>query len=169
MTIQDLGAIGEMVGGVAVLATLIYLAVQIRHSAAHERREGVNSEAGAARFPLQLCRLTESADNVEALQAGLQDYESLPPSQAGRFNTLLLGLFVAYVTVIDLYTQGIIPIDEFKASEANFLRFLLTPGGRQWWEQTKRMYPTRGVDSVEKSLASSTLEPITQSWGFLLS
>lgn len=28
MTIQDLGAIGELVGGAAVIATLIYLAVQ---------------------------------------------------------------------------------------------------------------------------------------------
>ena len=32
MTIQDLGAIGEIVGGVAVIATLIYLALQIRQA-----------------------------------------------------------------------------------------------------------------------------------------
>ena len=30
MNIMELGAIGELVGGVAVIATLIYLAVQIR-------------------------------------------------------------------------------------------------------------------------------------------
>jgi hypothetical protein len=33
MTIQDWGAIGEIVGAVAVLATLIYLAREVRHSA----------------------------------------------------------------------------------------------------------------------------------------
>jgi hypothetical protein len=32
MTIQDWGAIGEIVGAIAVLATLVYLAKQIRHS-----------------------------------------------------------------------------------------------------------------------------------------
>ena len=32
MTIQDLGAIGELVGGAAVIATLIYLAIQVKQS-----------------------------------------------------------------------------------------------------------------------------------------
>ena len=32
MTIQDLGAVGEFIGGVAVLVTLIYLAVQIKQN-----------------------------------------------------------------------------------------------------------------------------------------
>ena len=32
MDIMELGAIGEMVGGVAVLATLIYLVVQVRQN-----------------------------------------------------------------------------------------------------------------------------------------
>ena len=32
MDILELGAIGELVGGVAVLATLLYLALQVRHS-----------------------------------------------------------------------------------------------------------------------------------------
>lgn len=30
MNIMELGAIGELVGGVAVIATLVYLAVQVR-------------------------------------------------------------------------------------------------------------------------------------------
>ncbi len=32
MTIAELGSIGELVGGIAVLVTLIYLAIQVRHS-----------------------------------------------------------------------------------------------------------------------------------------
>ena len=32
MTISDLGAIGELVGSFAVLLTLVYLAIQVRHS-----------------------------------------------------------------------------------------------------------------------------------------
>ena len=32
MTIQDLGSIGEMVGAIAIVATLAYLAVQIRQN-----------------------------------------------------------------------------------------------------------------------------------------
>ncbi len=32
MTIMELGAIGEFVGAIGVIATLIYLALQIRHN-----------------------------------------------------------------------------------------------------------------------------------------
>ena len=167
MTIQELGAIGELVGGIAVIATLIYLAIQIRLSVGEARREAVNSERGAASFPLQLCRLTESADNVEALRAGLKDYESLSPDQAGLFNTLLLGLFVSFVTVNDYYEQKIIPADEYEASEGNFLRLLVTPGGREWWDRTKELYPTRGVSYVEQELENCVLTPITDIWTFL--
>ena len=31
MSLQDLGAIGELLGGIAVIASVLYLAVQIRH------------------------------------------------------------------------------------------------------------------------------------------
>ncbi len=34
MTIQDLGALGEFLGSIAVLATLIYLALQTRQNTA---------------------------------------------------------------------------------------------------------------------------------------
>lgn len=34
MTIQDLGAIGEFIGSIGVILTLIYLAVQIRQNTA---------------------------------------------------------------------------------------------------------------------------------------
>ncbi len=32
MTIQDLGAIGDLIGGVAVVVTLVYLAAQIKQN-----------------------------------------------------------------------------------------------------------------------------------------
>ncbi len=43
MDIMELGAIGEMVGGVAVLATLIYLAVQVRQGNKTERAQAHRS------------------------------------------------------------------------------------------------------------------------------
>ena len=39
MTIQDLGAIGDLIGGIAVVASFIYLAVQIRQNTQHVRAQ----------------------------------------------------------------------------------------------------------------------------------
>ena len=40
MTIQDWGAVSEIVGAIAVIITLIYLAVQIRQNTSQIRNEG---------------------------------------------------------------------------------------------------------------------------------
>ena len=38
MTIMELGAIGEFIGSIAVLATLVYLALQVRKNTAQQKR-----------------------------------------------------------------------------------------------------------------------------------
>jgi len=38
MTIAELGSIGEFLGSIAVLATLVYLAIQVRHARSEARR-----------------------------------------------------------------------------------------------------------------------------------
>ncbi len=166
MNILELGAIGELVGGVAVVATLIYLALQVRQNTAQSRRDGA---ASGLNFPAQLCLMTESEENAEVLRSGLRDFSSLTPNQAACFNSLLLGLFAAFVGVLDLHKAGLITPDEFEATEGNFARFIIAPGGREWWDQTKQMYPARGVDAVEEAVSKRQLSSITESWGFLAS
>ena len=39
MTIQELGSIGELIGAIAVLATLIYLSVQVKMSSKTQRAQ----------------------------------------------------------------------------------------------------------------------------------
>ena len=152
MDIMELGAIGEMVGGLAVLATLVYLALQVRQSTLQVRQDAVVS--AAKHFPIQLCAMTESEDNIDLLRDGLRDFDALTPNQAARFNSLLLALFSAFASVVDVHGAGLVPVDEFEATEGNFIRFLLTPGGRQWWEQTKHIYPSRLVTAAETALAT---------------
>ncbi len=46
MTIQDLGSLGELVGAVATVATLLYLAVQIRHNTRTVRAANASDALG---------------------------------------------------------------------------------------------------------------------------
>ena len=81
MTITELGALGEFVGAIAVVATLIYLAVQVRHS--KEATEASNRLAVAAVYRetsnglLQFNgRLIESADVARLwLEGGSQEQD----------------------------------------------------------------------------------------------
>jgi hypothetical protein len=51
VTIQDLGSIGELVAAVATVATLFYLALQIRGSTRVARSEAAQNVIGSAISP----------------------------------------------------------------------------------------------------------------------
>ncbi len=41
MDIQDLGSLGELIGGIAVVASVIYLTIQIRHGISGYRSQTI--------------------------------------------------------------------------------------------------------------------------------
>ncbi len=75
MTIQDLGALGELLGSVAVLVTLIYLALQTR-----QNTMAISAQLDAARLgAIQNIRLTAAASSElqEALNQNRVDHRSI--------------------------------------------------------------------------------------------
>lgn len=64
MTIQDLGALGELIGSVAVLATLIYLTMQTR-----QNTRAIAAQVDAARINASLSINISLASSAEMLKA----------------------------------------------------------------------------------------------------
>lgn len=73
MTIAELGSIGELIGGVAVLVTLAYLAIQVRHS-----NKISMSQAYQARFDSRAqLHLKEMGDDLPELLATMRSAAGL--------------------------------------------------------------------------------------------
>ena len=75
MTISELGSIGEFVGAIAVVVTLAYLAVQVRHSKeateANTRMMEENRKLALAQNFVQRAGLVEQAFREEALSESM--------------------------------------------------------------------------------------------------
>ena len=88
MTVSELGSIGEFLGGLAVLVSLIYLALQIRQNTTSVRA------AASASVAESLSRVTEIISVEPELgriwSQGLDDYDSLDSDARTRFNTIFL-------------------------------------------------------------------------------
>jgi hypothetical protein len=81
MTLQDRGAIGELVGGVAVIVTLVYLAVQIR-----QYRLGMSSatfHSTMQSFNQLNTMLGVDPNLAEILERSARDPESLDAKEHG--------------------------------------------------------------------------------------
>ncbi len=97
MNIMELGAIGELVGGVAVIAMLIYLAVQIRQgnqAGAREAHRAWVSDMNRGLFEPQL-----SAEFNEVFQKANRDWDSIPPRDQARVSAV-------YSHMMNLFQEG---------------------------------------------------------------
>ncbi len=79
LTIQDLGALGELLGSVAVLATLIYLALQTR-----QNTMGIAAQLDVARIGALVNLGLLGATSSELLEALQEDATASTTVNEGR-------------------------------------------------------------------------------------
>jgi hypothetical protein len=139
VSIQDWGAIGEIVGAVAVVASLIYLAVQIRQNT---RQISLNLESSRLAAFEQNVESGNRAREVlitdpavaELFLKGLADYRNLPPTDRFRCNMLLRNLLAAiqggYIRHLSLGGDP----EHFQSTGKMLDTLLKSPGVHQWLE-----------------------------------
>ena len=87
LTMQDWGAVGELVGAIAVVATLIYLSIQLRQTA-----DSVRSSVAAVGSGVmtQVWQLTiDKPELADMLQRGNQDAQDLSDNEFFRYHIFL--------------------------------------------------------------------------------
>jgi len=142
---EALGAIGEVVGAVAVLITLVYFAVQIRQNT---RQIGDTTKAlrlssrDATQQAFSRWRhLVSGPETAELYLRGCTDYVSLSRSERFRFGVLLQDLLLSYEVLHqqireELYEQGVWEQRQLPL----LVKLFHQPGVRRWWEQNRVMF-----------------------------
>ena len=159
MTIQDWGAIGDLVGGVAVIVTLIYLALQVRQNtrqfsrtveatqlAAFER----NVESGNRLRELLLLH----PDLIALLLKGYDSYKELDTSEKIRFGMLLRNIFSAmqggYVRQLSVVHDP----GGFEGMARVIDEILVNRGAREWLENNEPDWRPEFREFVDERLAA---------------
>ncbi len=147
MTIQELGSVGEFVSSIAVLFTLIYLAVQVRQT----RDATIASTMLNNRMQFQEVMLANRDSVIGPVIIKADAGEDLTPEEEYRLsNHISLQwnlLFSEFVQLQIGYTENWAPNDQ-AALKAIFSRY----GGRAatWWDDKGRdLYPKAFIDHVE--------------------
>jgi hypothetical protein len=154
MNWDAIGAVGELVGSVAVLVTLIYLALQIRQNT-HATRAASHHAITDALNQLNL----DLANNDAVAQlwlAGMDDRASLNDLQRERFDALLR----AYMHVCDtMYYQAQVGAGDhglWKAEETYLNRILTSNGGKSWFEENYSSISTGFRAAIENIIERKT-------------
>ena len=144
-TILDtLGNLGDFIGGIAVIATLAYLAFQMRQNTETVR---ANSVRELTESILRATGALIEAENAEVYLRGTQSYSSLTVEERFRFG-ILVGMFVARLDTVLEYRQRGMVDDEYVVFHADAIRIIFTnPGVREWWKSRRPEGLTARVDS----------------------
>jgi len=157
MTIQDLGSIGELIGAVATVATLVYLAIQIRSNTTATR-------SGAAQAVHESFsnwyNMLASDESLSALVAkGLRDYESLTEAERARFVSVAMSILLNTQDAFIKWREGSL-IDELWISwEFVIMNLVKTPGGGTVWQDRKYLFGAHFRDHVETEIMAREPHP----------
>ena len=134
MNITEIGAVGEMIGGVGVIVTLLYLAAQIRQSTKQQRFsssatlwEGLNQAYDPAYYN----------NNMPVYRKGLAD-EPLDADEYMTFAFLSFRTFSHFHQIFVSHKEGYVDDDVFNMHSGVLLTFLGAPGIRKYWSTLGR-------------------------------
>jgi hypothetical protein len=134
MNWEALGAIGEIVGAVAVVVTLGYLAVQIRQNTRSLRAAAVQEVVRSANEWSSL--QVRDAKLSVIFAKGINDYSSLSAEQQAQFSHMLYVAFRNYWVAKELTDQGLIAVNASEAYEAAIRFVFQSPTMLNWLDES---------------------------------
>jgi len=150
VTIQDLGSIGEVIGALATVATLAYLAMQIRANTratlAEARRTTLHHRTSG------LSELIANEDVARIFDKGLTDRNSLSSVERIRFDSFLSRLVSDCDLLLREQSEGFAETEMVEPSFVATTRLLRSPGGREFWKQLRRSFTPAFQKRVDAAL-----------------
>jgi hypothetical protein len=138
MTLQELGNLGELVGGIAVIVSLVYLAAQIRRNT---RTVRASSSLAFARISQDFSAMLITDEKVARLyRLGLKDSSQFGEDQAVQFDALMITMFRDSQNIFQQYRQSQLDEEEWETFARNVLWNFHQPGVQQWWHSRRLMF-----------------------------
>jgi hypothetical protein len=159
VTIQDLGSLGELIAAVATVATLVYLAVQIRQNTKSVRASSRLDVASGWRAHNR--QMLDPAVN-RAYQQGLRRYPDMPYADRSIFINLFNDHAVFFQGAFALYEEGQVDRQTYEDYLTWFACQAVTPGGSALWTETSLFLVKGAAAAVNERLGRNDLPDILQ-------
>ena len=138
MNWEAIGAIGEVVGAIAVIATLIYLALQIRQNTAALRSTATQAAHDQAANVYNI--LCSDPDMAGIFMRGTLAPNELSDDELARLNSFY-SVTQFYLQNWYMQSRDQLMDDTLLSSWSNIVaRISTTPGFEQFWEQRSYVY-----------------------------
>ena len=152
MNLEQLGNIGEFLGSIGVIISLIYLGVQIRNQNVESRLAVIT--VLTQQWTELMTTVAENGDFADLWLRGLENYETLSSTEKVRMGSLLGQLTNVTQGLLHQYQIGRLDQETWEAFERRVNDVIGSPGGRAWWTTRKHWF-TADLQEYYEDLLSS--------------
>ena len=157
MSLSDLASIGSLVSGVAVLGSLIYLAMQVRQT---ERNQQASIRHSRVTRAVDI--LLAQADLADAWRHGGQNPDEITQTEVTQFLGICTAMFNHLEDSFYQHEEGLLNEVAFATMLAGTRVFAGYPGYRAAWKTMRREHADRFGDFMDGIIARASREPPTQ-------
>jgi len=138
VTFEQLGGLGEFIGALAVLSSLIYVARQIRESSRATRLAAMQSSMLAAQNVMAL--QVQDRDLARVIRVGMTDPDELTEDEFSQFRMWLFLVLRVHEDMFVQHKAGVIDDETWLARAVTARAMFATPGTRRVWEASSNAY-----------------------------
>ncbi len=163
MTLSELGDLGDFLGGIGVIVTLVYLALQIRQNTEQIRQNSSIVRASATASLAQANKETSllvarDAETNSLFWTGLDTPDDLSKEDFRRFEAILSVFVQAFAQNYELHREGALTDETWTAQQRAFLWMVERPGFLRFWERWKGTWPA-GAEELFEAAIERSAEP----------
>jgi hypothetical protein len=160
MSLQDLGAIGEVVAAVAVVVSLIYVARQIHQSSRQLEQNSRHLEASMYHatndaFYRWFSMLAQDETLASLWRRALAG-EALAADETTRVNSLIAMLFLSYENNFQQLRLGAVKRDTLEIAKSDISALMSRPVVQAWWKRNAGRNLTAEFRAAIESLAEDS-------------
>ena len=155
MSMADLGSLGEFVASIAVLITLLFLALQMRRSTAEIKLRNDMDRSGST---VQAALM--GANAVEAYTKSLRHPSDLTEYEVMQVWAYLDVFIAGAASTWSAYRRGLAGSDDWLSTKSQVHYALSFPVGVAIWNQVKRAYDREMTDEIDAYLTEHGVDRI---------
>lgn len=134
MTLENLANTAEVIGVIAVVASLLFVGRQIRETNRDARSQ--SRQAIINTFSDLTYELTHHIDLIEIVSAGIDDWNSLSNMEKTRFENIMGRYLMNIEKGRLMFEDGVLDQPTFDGIANFMLQCLMMPGGKTWFDQS---------------------------------
>jgi hypothetical protein len=155
MSLSELASLGTIVSGFAVLASLIYLALQVRQT---ERNQQISIRHSRVSRIVELHLALANSAMADAWFHGSGSPQDLTQTELSQFISLCRALFFHFEDSFYQREEGLLNDEAFETVVAGVRLLARSPGFRATWKIARPNFGGRFANFMDEVIAGSATE-----------